>query len=74
VVYEMVTGELPFPGPTAQAVIARHLAETPRSMRAVRTELPGYVEQAVFSALAKAPAKRPRSAGALVRLLQDGGL
>jgi eukaryotic-like serine/threonine-protein kinase len=73
VVYEMLTGELPFTGPTAQAVIARHLAETPRSMRAVRTELPGYVEQAVFSALAKAPAKRPRSAGALVRLLQDGG-
>jgi serine/threonine protein kinase len=73
VVYEMVTGEPPFTGATAQAVIARHLAETPRSMRAVRPDLPGYVEHAVFTALAKAPAKRPRCAGALLRLLQEGG-
>ena len=39
VLYEMLTGELPFTGPTGQAVIAQHLAAPPRSMRAVRPEL-----------------------------------
>jgi eukaryotic-like serine/threonine-protein kinase len=73
VVYEMLTGELPFGGATPQAIIARHLAERPRSMRSVRPELPVNVEQAVFAALAKAPAERPGSAGALIRLLQPGG-
>ncbi len=72
VLYEMLTGELPFTGATAQAVIARHLSEQPRSMRGVRPELPRNVEHAVLAALAKAPAERPGSAGALVRLLQSG--
>jgi serine/threonine protein kinase len=69
VVYEMLTGELPFSGPTAQAVIARHISERPRSIRAVRPELPAYVERAVLAALAKTPGERPGSAGSLVRCL-----
>jgi eukaryotic-like serine/threonine-protein kinase len=73
VVYEMLTGELPFSGATPQVIIARHLAERPRSIRSVRPELPGNVEHAVLTALAKGPAERPGSAGALVRLLQGSG-
>ncbi|HEX3235803.1 MAG TPA: serine/threonine-protein kinase [Gemmatimonadales bacterium] len=70
VVYEMLTGELPFTGATAQAVIARHLADRPRSMRALRPGLPDHVEHAVFAALAKEPAERPGSAGAMAQLLR----
>jgi serine/threonine protein kinase len=70
VLYEMLTGELPFTGPNAQAVIARHLSEPPRSMRAVRPELPAHVEDAVLAALAKTPAERPPSAADLLRRLR----
>jgi hypothetical protein len=58
VVFEMLAGEPPFTGPTGQAIIARHLGETPRSLRVVRTGLPKGVEEAVERALAKVPADR----------------
>ena len=67
VIYEMLTGELPFTGPTAQSVIARHLKEPPRSIRVVRPDLPQRVEDAVFAALAKRPEDRPRTAGEVIR-------
>ena len=34
VLYEMLTGEPPFTGTTAQAIVARVLTETPRPLRA----------------------------------------
>ena len=37
VLYEMLTGERPFKGATAQAVAAQHLSASPRSIRAVAT-------------------------------------
>jgi eukaryotic-like serine/threonine-protein kinase len=60
VVYEMLAGERPFTGATAQAILARQLAEQPRSLRAVRPEVPARIEQAVLMSLAKAPDARPR--------------
>jgi len=72
VVYEMLTGELPFSGPTPQAVIARHIAARPRSMRTVRPDLPRHVESAVFTTLAEAPEDRPPSGAALLRMLSAG--
>jgi eukaryotic-like serine/threonine-protein kinase len=71
VVYEMLTGELPFTGPNSQAVMARHLNDPPRSMRSVRPDLPVRVEDAVLAALAKTPAERPRSGADLLRRLTD---
>jgi eukaryotic-like serine/threonine-protein kinase len=61
VVYEMLTGDLPFTGSTPQALIARQLTEPPRPMRSVRPDLPGPIEAAVLAALAKDPSQRPRS-------------
>jgi serine/threonine-protein kinase len=58
VLYEMLAGEPPFTGPSAQAVIARQCAEPPRSLRVVRPDLPVAVQRAVERALAKAPAGR----------------
>jgi serine/threonine protein kinase len=72
VVYEMLTGELPFSGPTPQAVIALHIGERPRSMRTVRPDLPPHVESAVLTTLAKAPEDRPPSGAALLRMLSAG--
>jgi len=56
--YEMLTGEPPFTGATAQAIVARVLTEEPRGIRAQRNTVPVEVEEAVLVALAKLPSDR----------------
>jgi serine/threonine-protein kinase len=73
VLYEMLAGEPPFTGPTAQAIIARQLGDPPRSLAVVRPDLPPSMESAVFRALQKEPGERPGSAGLLVSLLSGTG-
>jgi serine/threonine-protein kinase len=58
VVYEMLTGEPPHTGSTAQAILARQRMEEPRPIRVVRPSVPAEVERVVLKALAKAPADR----------------
>src|SRR6266581_4230221 len=58
VVYEMLVGEPPFTGPTAQAVIARHSLDMVSPPSIVRSTIPDAVEGAVLRALAKVPADR----------------
>jgi serine/threonine-protein kinase len=58
VLYEMLSGEPPFTGPTAQAVVARVMTDRPRSLTALRETVPAHVETAVMRALAKLPADR----------------
>jgi eukaryotic-like serine/threonine-protein kinase len=69
VLYEMLTGEVPFTGSTAQAIGARHLGERPRSIRVVRPEIPEQMEAAVIAAMAKLPNARPATGAALLRRL-----
>ena len=58
VLYEMLAGQPPFHSRSAQATMARHLADRPPSLRAVRDSVPDAVEQVVAKALSKAPADR----------------
>jgi eukaryotic-like serine/threonine-protein kinase len=58
VLYEMLAGEPPFTGPTAQAIIARVVTEEPRSLRLQRRTIPAHIEAATETALAKLPADR----------------
>jgi serine/threonine-protein kinase len=53
ITYEMLTGEAPHTGATAQAVIARVLTEKPRSARVTRPNVPVHVDAAVLRALEK---------------------
>ena len=62
VLYEMLTGDPPFTGSTAQAIVARVLTETPRPMAPQRRTIPAPVEAAVLQALEKLPADRFASA------------
>jgi TolB-like protein len=62
VLYEMLAGEPPFRGPTAQAVAARHAVDSPPSVRTIRPTVPEQVEHAIARAMAKVPADRYRSA------------
>jgi tRNA A-37 threonylcarbamoyl transferase component Bud32 len=63
VCYEMLCGEPPFTGPTPQAIVARVMTDTPRSLRSQRQTVPENVEAAVLQALEKLPADRFGSAG-----------
>ncbi len=62
VLYEMLAGEPPFTGPTAQAIMAQVLTEAPRSIALQRHTVPSHVEAAVHRALERLPADRFASA------------
>jgi eukaryotic-like serine/threonine-protein kinase len=70
ITYEMLLGEPPFTGPTAQAIVARVLTEKPASLTQRRERVPAHVEEAVHTALEKLPADRWESAGEFVAALQ----
>jgi serine/threonine-protein kinase len=58
VLYEMLTGEPPYTGSTAQAIVARVITEEPRSLTLQRRTVPPHVADAVHKALNKLPADR----------------
>ena len=58
VLYEMLAGDPPFSGPTAQAIHARHSVDPVPSLRTVRRTVPEHMEQTIRKALAKVPADR----------------
>lgn len=70
VVYEMLAGEVPFPGGGAQAVRAKHLHAAVPDVTILRPTLPVAVQEVLARALAKAPTDRYPSAGALVTALR----
>jgi serine/threonine-protein kinase len=72
VVWEMIAGEPPFTGPTAQAMLMRRFTETPRPLREVRETVPEGIERAVTKALARSPADRFGSAGEFGKALREG--
>ena len=71
VIYEMLCGEPPFGGPTAQAIVAKVLTETPRPLLPKRHTIPPHVEVAVLTALEKLPADRYETAAEFATALQD---
>ena len=69
VTYEMLVGEPPFTGPTAQAIIAKVVTESPRPLTTQRHTIPPHVEAAVLMALEKLPADRFETAKAFAAAL-----
>ena len=63
VLYEMLSGEPPHTGATAQAIMARLMTEEPRPLTMIRRNVPPHVEAAVSRALEKLPADRFQNAG-----------
>ncbi len=72
VLYEMVTGRLPFVGDDAVAVISQHLNTEPVAPSWHRDECPPDLERLILDLLAKAPDDRPASAAAMHQRL--GGI
>jgi eukaryotic-like serine/threonine-protein kinase len=69
VLYEMLAGEPPFTGPTAQAVIAKRFTSTAPDVRRARPTVPEPIAVAVAQALAIVPADRFGSAADFARAL-----
>jgi serine/threonine protein kinase/tetratricopeptide (TPR) repeat protein len=71
VLYEMLAGEPPYTGPTAQAVMAKHFTDQVPRIRRFRPTVPPGVEHALIKALGKAPADRFASAGSMADALAN---
>src|SRR5690606_15137380 len=71
VLYEMLAGEPPFTGPTAQAIITRSITEDARPLPRVRAGVAPAIDTAVMRALAKSPADRYTNATEMVTALNS---
>src|SRR5262245_4422055 len=70
VLYELLTGKVPFTGESAVEIAMKHLSQVPEPPSAVRREVPHDVDLVVLRALAKDPADRYRSAAEMDRDLE----
>lgn len=61
VLYEMLTGQLPFNGETSVSIALKHLQEEPVPIRQINPSIPPVLEAIVQKAMSKDPADRPSS-------------
>src|SRR5207302_4509341 len=73
VLYEMLVGEPPYTGPSAQVVLAKRFTDPVPSVRRLRETIPPVIDAAVSKALAKAPADRFVSAAQFAEGLTPSG-
>lgn len=71
VLFEMVTGHLPFTGPTPLAIMHKHISEPPPNPLRYRSDLPLEFENILRKALAKLPKVRYQSANAMSTALKQ---
>ena len=71
VTFEMLTGEPPFSGPTAQAIVAKIMTAEPADITSLRKTIPVHVADAVHTSLQKLPADRFASAAEFAAALAD---
>ena len=72
--YEMLVGEPPISGPSAQAIVARVMTEAPAPPSRHRDTVPEAVDDAVLTALAKFPADRFATAAEFAAALTGDGI
>ena len=67
VLYECLTGNVPFARPSEAAVLFAHMSDPPPSLREARPELPAELDELIARGMAKNPDERFSSAGELMR-------
>jgi eukaryotic-like serine/threonine-protein kinase len=70
VLFELLTGAVPFTGETPVEIAMKHLSQTPAAPSELRSEIPRDLDLIVLRALAKEPAERYRNAGEMDRDLE----
>jgi serine/threonine-protein kinase len=71
VLYEMLAGQPPHTGPSAQSILVRILTEDPRPLSDLRRTVPPNVSAAVMKSIEKLPADRFDTAKAFMEALDD---
>ncbi len=71
ILYEILSGELPFTADTPVAVLLKHLSDAPPSVRMRAPELPAALDQVLDRALAKRPEDRYPTGAALVQAVEE---
>ena len=69
VIYQMLTGSLPFNSSQSTAVVMQHVNKEPPSLRSINLSISPAVEATVLRALAKRREDRPQTADAFAREL-----
>jgi serine/threonine protein kinase/Flp pilus assembly protein TadD len=72
VLYEMLSGERPFTGPTPQAIMSKRFTEIARPLRTVRNSVPESVERAVTKAMSTDAGERFPTASMFAQALASG--
>jgi len=70
ILYELLTGRLPFDGDSAVAIAVQHLNDPPTPISSLRPDVAPELEAAVMRALAKDPAARWADADEFIRALE----
>jgi len=65
ILYEMVTGKVPFEGDTPYSIGVKHKSEEPRSPKEINPQIPDDLNRVILRCLEKEKAKRYQSAGEL---------
>jgi serine/threonine-protein kinase len=68
--YEMLVGQVPFTGPSAVAVMARHAMDNVTAPSIMRPTVPPEIEDIIFKSMEKLPADRYRTAHEMVEALK----
>jgi serine/threonine-protein kinase len=71
VMYEMLTGRVPFDAESAVTIALKHVSEAPLPPREINPGIPRPLEQVVLWALNKNPADRPADAEEFMRVLEQ---
>jgi len=74
VLYEMLTGRVPFRSQSVAAVLKSHRYSMPESPQEWNESIPDWLNQLVLDMIAKDPERRPRSAGAVAERIGQGRL
>ena len=70
VLYEMLVGQIPFTGPTAQAIIARHTMDHITPPHIMRETVSEELEDVIVCAMSKSPADRFKTAAEMSEALK----
>jgi serine/threonine protein kinase/DNA-binding CsgD family transcriptional regulator len=70
VLYEMVTGQLPFNADDIGALLLQQVKQPPPPPRLISSEIPPALEAVILKTLEKSPARRYQSCGALAAALE----
>ena len=73
ILYEMITGRPPYTGDSIPALCASLLSDVPVSMRAIRADVPGELEDVIMHCLAKDRQQRFGTVSELARALAPFG-